>query len=148
LIWDIEDLLDELGVQLGWALKELDAGREVKARRTVGDEFIKVTTSVSIRSAIPDSVPVEPPVQEPLVDVFDDGKSLRVVVELPGVKKEDVRVRLLDGFLRIEVSKGGRVHRRDVPCKVAPGSVEVKSTTENNSVVEIAFLRKHGGDKK
>ena len=93
-------------------------------------------------------MPVEPPVQEPLVDVFDDGESLRVVVELPGVRKEDVRVRLLDGFLRIEVSKGGRVHRRDVPSKVAPGSVEVKSTTENNSVVEIAFLRKHRGDKK
>jgi HSP20 family molecular chaperone IbpA len=148
LIWDIDDLLDELGVQLGLALKELDAGREVKARRIVGDDFIKVTTSVSIRSAIPDRVPVDPPVQEPLVDVFDDGESLRVVVELPGVKKEDVRVRLLDGFLRIEVSKGGRVHRRDVPCKVAPGSIEVKSTTENNSVVEIAFLRKHRGDKK
>ena len=48
----------------------------------------------------------------------------------------------MDGVLRIEVSKGGRVHRRDVPCKVAPGSVEVKSTKENNSVVEITFLRK------
>jgi hypothetical protein len=148
LIWDIDDLLDELGAQLGWTLKELDAGREVKARRTVGDEFIRVTTSFSIRSAIPDRLPVEPPVQEPLVDVFDDGKSLRVVVELPGVKKEDVRVRFLDGVLRIEVSKGGRVHRRDVPCKVAPENVEVKSTTENNSVVEIVFWLKHHGDKK
>ena len=148
MIRDIDDLLNELGVQLGWALKELDAGREVKARRTVGDEFMKVTTSVSIRSAIPGSVPVEPPVQEPLVDVFDDSEGVRVVVELPGVKKEDVRVRFLDGLLRIEVSKGGRVHRRDVPCKVAPGSVEVNSTTENNSVVEILFLRKRRGAKK
>lgn len=148
MIWDIDDLLNELGVQLGWALKELDAGREVKTRRTVGDELIKVTTGVSIRSAIPDSVPVEPPVQEPLVDVFDDSAGLKVVVELPGVRKEDVRVRFLDGVLRIEVSKGGRVHRRDVPCKVAPGGVEVKSTTENNSVVEIVFLRKFRGGKK
>jgi hypothetical protein len=148
LIWDIDDLLNELGVQLGWTLKELDAGRTVKTERTVGDEFIKVTTSVSIRSAIPDSVPIQPPVHEPLVDVFDDSDGLRVVVELPGVKKEDVRVRFLDGVLRIEVSKGGTVHRRDVPCKVAPGSVEVKSTTENNSVVEIVFHLKHRGDKK
>jgi HSP20 family protein len=120
----------------------------VKTRRTVGDEFIKVTTSVSIRSAIPDSVPAELPVQEPLVDVFDDSEGLRVVVELPGVRKENVRIHFLDGLLRIEVSKGGRLHRRDVPCNVAPGSVEVKSTTENNSVVEIVFLRKHRGDKK
>jgi hypothetical protein len=142
LIWDIDDLLEELGVELAWTLKQLDEGRQVKARRTVGDDFIKVTSSISIRSAIPESVPVEPPVQEPLVDVFDDEKGLRVVVELPGVKKEDVHVRFLDDVLRIEVSKGGRVHRRDVPCKVAPGSVEVKSTTQNNSVVEITFLRR------
>ncbi len=142
MIWDIDDLLEELGVELAWTLKQLDEGRQVKARRTVGDDFIKVTSSISIRSAIPESVPVEPPVQEPLVDVFDDEKGLRVVVELPGVKKEDVHVRFLDDVLRIEVSKGGRVHRRDVPCKVAPGSVEVKSTTQNNSVVEITFLRR------
>jgi HSP20 family molecular chaperone IbpA len=148
LIWDIDDLLNELGMELAWTLKELDAGRQVKARRTVGDDLIKVTTSVSIRSAIPDGVPFEPPVHEPLVDVFDDGKNLRVVVELPGVKKEGVRVRFLDGVLRIEVSKGGKVHQTDVPCKVAPGKVEVKSTTENNSVVEIVFLLQHREDKK
>jgi HSP20 family molecular chaperone IbpA len=148
LIWDIDDLLNELGLELGEVLRAVDEGREVNARRTVGDDFIKVTTSVSIRSAIPDSVHVKPPAQEPLVDVFDDGKSLRVVVELPGVKKEDVRVRFMDGILRIEVSKGGRVHRRDVPCKVTPGSVEVKSTRENNSVVEITFLRKRQGEKR
>jgi HSP20 family molecular chaperone IbpA len=148
MIWDIDDLLNELGVELAWTLKELDEGRPVKARRTVGDDFIKVTTSVSVRTAIPESVPIEPPVQEPLVDVFDDSKGLRVVVELPGVKKEDVRVLFLDGTLRIEVSKDGKVHRRDVPCKVAPGSVEVKSTREHNSVVEITFLRRPRGEKR
>jgi len=148
LIWDIDDLLNELGVQLGWTVKELDAGREVNARRIVGDELVKVTASVSIRSAIPDSVPVRPAAQEPLVDVFDDSKGIKVVVELPGVKKEDVHARFLDGVLRIEVSKAGRVHRRDVPCKVPPASVEVKSITENNSVVEITFLRRPRGDKK
>jgi HSP20 family protein len=94
-------------------------------------------------------VPVQPrPVHEPLVDVFDEANGLRVVVELPGVKKEDVRVRFLDGVLRIEVTKGGRVHRRDVACKVAPGNVEVKSTTENNSVVEMVFRLRGQGDKK
>jgi HSP20 family molecular chaperone IbpA len=148
LIWDIDDLLNELGLELGETLRELDEGREVKARRTVGDDFIKITTNVSIRSAIPDSVPIQPPVREPLVDVFDDNKGLRVVVELPGVRKEDVRVHFLDGVLRIEVSKDGRLHRRDIPCRVAPGSVEVKSTREKNSVVEITFLRSPRGEKK
>ena len=148
MIWDIDDLLKEVGLELELTLKELDEGRAVKTRRTVGDGLIKVTTSVSIRSAIPDSVPAEPPVQEPLVDVFDDGRRLRVVVELPGVRKEDVQVQFMDGTLRIKVSKGGRVHQKDVPCKVPPGSIEVKSTTEKNSVVEITFIRKPRSGRK
>ena len=148
MIRDIDDLLNALGVELEWTLKELDEGREVKTSRTVGDGFIKVSTSVSFRTAVPESAPIRPPVQEPLIDVFDDGKALRVVVELPGVKKEDVHARFLDGVLRIEVSKDGRLHRRDVPCKVAPGSVEVKSTREKNSVVEITFLRRKRGEEK
>jgi HSP20 family molecular chaperone IbpA len=148
LIRELDDLLNIFGIEIAWTLKELDEGREVKATRTVGDEFVRVTTSVSIRSAIPDGAPAEPPVQEPLVDVYDHGERLRVVVELPGVRKEDVKVRFTDGVLRIEVSKDGRVHRRDFPCKVPPGGVEVRSTTENNSVVEITFNRKPGASKK
>jgi HSP20 family molecular chaperone IbpA len=69
-------------------------------------------------------------------------------VELPGVRKEDVHVQFMDGILRIKVSKDGRVHQKDVPCKVPPGSIEVKSTRENNSVVEITFIRKTRGDRK
>ena len=145
MIWDIDDLLKELGIELEWTLKELDEGREVRTRSTVGDDFLRVTTSVSIKTAVPDNAPLMqpvPPDQEPLVDVFEDRKGLRVVVELPGVRKEDVKASLRDGLLRIEVSKGRRIHRKDVPCKLPLGGVQVKSATENNSVVEITFLRK------
>jgi len=148
LTWDLDELLKELGIELERTLRDLDEGRQVDSRRTVGDDFLKVTTSVSIRSAIPDTPPVIPPTAEPLVDVFEDAKGLKVVVELPGVRKQDVNVAVVDGFLRIEVSKGGRVHRKDVPFKLPPSGVEVKSTTENNSVVEITLLRKRRGGER
>jgi HSP20 family molecular chaperone IbpA len=126
----------------------LEEGKVVETRRVVGDDIFRVTTRVSIRSAVPDEPAPEPPDREPLVDVFDDSKGLRVVVELPGVKKEDVRAQFLDGTLRIEVTKGGRVHRKDIPWKAAPGTVEVKSRKENNSVVEMTFQKKPRGEKK
>jgi hypothetical protein len=148
MIWDIEDLLDDLGKVIASALTELDQGKVVETRRVVGDDMLKITTRVSIRSAVPDAVPAKPPAREPLVDVFEDREGLRVVVELPGVKKEDVRAQFLHGILRIEVTQGGKVHRRDIPCQVAPGTVEVKSSRENNSVVELTFRKKTRGVTK
>ena len=148
MIWDIEGLLDELGKALASTLKDLDEGRVTRTHRVVGDGILKVTTRVSVGPLTPESARSEPLVQEPIVDVFDDKKGLRVLVELPGVRKEDVKVRFLNGVLRIDVTKGGKLHRRELPCKVAPGSVEVKSTRENNSVVEITFLRRPRGDKE
>ncbi len=148
MIWEIDDLLEGLGRAIASTLRELEEGKVVETRSIVGDDIVKVTTRVSIRSAMPDEVPSEPPTREPLVDVYDDSKGLRVVVELPGVKKEDVRAEFLHGVLRIEVTKAGKVHRRDIPCKVVPGTVEVKSSKENNSVVELTFRRKSRGEKK
>ncbi len=145
--WDVDDVLDEIVKAIASTLRELEQGKVVKTRTVYGDDHsIKVTTSVSVGPAIPESVPLVPPLREPLIEVFEGDNILRVLVELPGVKKEDVRVLFLDGVLRIEVSKAGRIHRRDVACKVAPGSVDVKSTTENNSVVELTFVRKRRGE--
>jgi hypothetical protein len=142
MIWDLDDLLDEIGVVIRSSLRDLEAGKTITSHRVMGDDQLKVTASFSVRPAIPESRPTMPSVaQEPLVDVFHDESGLRVVVELPGIRKEDVSVRFLGDMLRIEVSKGGKTHRLDVPCVSPPGGIKVESTTHNNSVVEIRFLR-------
>jgi HSP20 family molecular chaperone IbpA len=146
LIKDLDELLAELSDVIESTLRQLEEGKVVKSTKVDGDDFFKITTRVSIGPAIPETIHPPPQVLEPLVDVFDDEKGLRVVVELPGVKKEDVQVHFINGLLRIEVSRGGRLHRVEVPCKIAPGSVDVKSTKENNSVVEIKFARSVRGE--
>ena len=142
MIWDIDDLLDMLEKAIASSLGEIEEGRVVKTEKVSGNDIVKITASLSIGPAIPTGTRVEAPGREPLVDVFDDEKGLRIVVELPGVKKDDVRVDFLDGVLRVVIIKDGKVHQKDVPCEIAPGSVEVKSTRENNSVVEITFIRR------
>lgn len=41
----------------------------------------------------------------PRVDVVDDEKSINLIAELPGVKKEDVKILLEDGFLTVSGEK-------------------------------------------
>ena len=41
----------------------------------------------------------------PRVDVVDDEKSIRLIAELPGVKKEDVKILLENGFLTVSGDK-------------------------------------------
>ncbi|MCH6573592.1 MAG: Hsp20/alpha crystallin family protein [Bacteroidetes bacterium] len=41
----------------------------------------------------------------PRVDVVDDEKSINLTAELPGVKKEDVKILLEDGFLTVSGEK-------------------------------------------
>ncbi|MDA4117200.1 MAG: hypothetical protein OK455_02530 [Thaumarchaeota archaeon] len=142
MIWDVDDLLNELRDVIATTLRQLEQGKVVTTTRVVGDDLFKITTRVSVGPAVPEAVRPSPPPQAPLLDVFDDGKRLRVVVELPGVKKEDVQVHFMNDALRIDVSKGGVHHQADIPCMVVPGSIKVLSTRENNSVVEITFLRK------
>lgn len=49
---------------------------------------------------------VEFPVNRfPKVDVVDDEKSIELIAELPGVKKENVKILLEDGFLTVSGEK-------------------------------------------
>ena len=82
---------------------------------------------------------------EPLIDVIEEDDGYRVVVLLPGVRREDVAVKRGPGSLRVEVTKGGTVYAKEIPCAPEPSKVTVVSARENNSVVELVFAKRRGG---
>ena len=49
---------------------------------------------------------------DPNVDVMDDGKRLRVLIEVPGVDPEDVRVMVRGRVLTVRGTKKGRTRTR------------------------------------
>jgi HSP20 family molecular chaperone IbpA len=61
------------------------------------------------------------PAWEPPVDVFEDEDALRIVVALPGVRADDVRVVAENGTLtvvgerRLPRESGGAIHRIEIP---------------------------------
>ena len=78
--------------------------------------------------------------REPLVDVINDPDQVRVVVELPGVEKPDIKTTITEDTLTIKVDAAARKYYKEVqlPSTVDPDS---SKASYNNGVLEIA-LRK------
>jgi HSP20 family molecular chaperone IbpA len=76
---------------------------------------------------------------EPVIDVFEGEKSLKILALLPGVRKDQVSFNVGDGFIDLEIRKGYQVYRKMIPCNVKPSNVSIRSTTFNNSIFEIVF---------
>jgi HSP20 family protein len=50
---------------------------------------------------------------DPNVDVMDDGQKLRVLIEVPGIDSEDVRVTVRGRVLTVRGTKKGRTRTRE-----------------------------------
>ena len=74
--------------------------------------------------------------REPLVDVVSSDKEVRVIAEIPGVRKEDVNVTVNERSMVISVDGEDRGYYKelDLPGTVSPN--EAKSTY-NNGILEV-----------
>jgi len=84
---------------------------------------------------------------EPLVDVFEEKDVVKVCAEIPGVNKEDIKLRLTDdGTLVISVDTEQRKYYKEVklPCKVKP---EGAKATYRNGVLEVVLEKVEKGGK-
>ena len=78
--------------------------------------------------------------REPLVDVINEQAQVRVVTELPGVEKSDIKTTISEDALTIKVESPTRKYYKEVslPTNVDPDS---SKASYNNGVLEIT-LRK------
>jgi len=83
----------------------------------------------------PDSVQVEG-VREPLTDIIEEKERIRVIVELPGVDKEDIQLNVEDNLLDISVDREVRKFSKqlELPAAVDPDST---SASYKNGVLEV-----------
>jgi HSP20 family protein len=79
--------------------------------------------------------------REPLVDVIKGEGEIRVVAEVPGVAKEDLKVTADENTVTIEsVSGEQHYHKRvDLPEMVDPKTAK---STYKNGIIEISFKTK------
>ena len=76
--------------------------------------------------------------REPLVDVVSSGKEVRVIAEMPGVKKEDISLTVNERSMVISVDTEDRGYYKELEL---PGTVDPKGarSTYNNGVLEVTI---------
>lgn len=77
--------------------------------------------------------------KDPLIDVIETPKQIRVIATLPGIKNEDVWFDVKHGILTVEIIQYGQILKKQILCDTKPGQILIKSSKVNNSVLEIIF---------
>ncbi len=79
---------------------------------------------------------------EPLIDIVEDKNSLKVYVELPGVRKEDIKVKATERKITVAIeNQDGKYYKEiHLPSKVKP---EKAKATFRNGVLEVTFEKKN-----
>jgi HSP20 family protein len=79
--------------------------------------------------------------REPLADVATNDKEVKVVVEMPGVSKENIKVNVYDNSL--EVTTTGTDRKYHEVIEIPPGTdIETVASTYKNGILEIVFKKK------
>ncbi|MCF2142386.1 MAG: archaeal heat shock protein Hsp20 [Candidatus Heimdallarchaeota archaeon] len=85
--------------------------------------------------------PVPSKDREPLVDVFIEDKLVRVIAELPGVEKKDIKVKTTENKIAIEAKSADRTYscERELSVEVKPKTASAKY---RNGILELTIERK------
>ena len=79
--------------------------------------------------------------REPLVDVNTTDGEVKVVLEMPGVKKEDIKINAFDGSVEVIANNHQRKYHKTVELP-QDANVETVKSTYNNGILEITFNKK------
>ena len=87
--------------------------------------------------------PVIEEVREPIVDVLKEENFIRVITELPGVSKEDVKIKIDKDILNLSAEKGERKYAKEIllPFSVKEDPVEFSF---KNGILELKLKKKEG----
>jgi len=77
-------------------------------------------------------------VREPLVDIIPGEDQIKVIVELPGINKEDINLTATNDTLTVNVVSGQRKYYKEITL---PREVDADSATStyNNGILEVTF---------
>ncbi|MEA3191011.1 MAG: hypothetical protein QOD77_1593 [Thermoplasmata archaeon] len=82
--------------------------------------------------------------REPLTDVIDEGAHVAVTMELPGVSRDQIDLRVNEGDLEISVDTERRKYHKRVKLPAAVDPATTKATY-NNGILDVTIQKKGGG---
>jgi len=147
-------LLDGIGNLVDLAAKLKDTGGEINKEGEIDFSHLKKgmkgVFGISIKTAVGGKPVVEsfgnvkktpegPKVEEerePITDVFNEDKEIRIYAEMPGVNEADIKLDLKEDILDISAQTGDRKYHKEV---LLPSRVQADTMTSsyNNGILEI-----------
>ncbi|HYF99824.1 MAG TPA: archaeal heat shock protein Hsp20 [Candidatus Saccharimonadales bacterium] len=80
--------------------------------------------------------------REPLVDVNTTDKEVKVVVEMPGIKKTDIQIKAYDSQVEVITAKDAqRKYHKNIDLPEL-ADIETARSVYNNGILEITFDKK------
>ncbi|RLE84026.1 MAG: Hsp20/alpha crystallin family protein [Thermoprotei archaeon] len=133
-----------------------EEGKERKGRRVYGPYYYGFSVTVG-----PDGVPkirewgnikpgrISPVITEtiePFTDVIEEEDKVRIVIDVPGVEKEDINVEAAEDEVVVSAARGDRRYRKVIrlPVKVKPDTAKA---TYKNGVLTITIEKVEKGKK-
>ena len=79
--------------------------------------------------------------REPLVDVSSTDKEIKIVAEMPGISKQNIRIDAYENYVEIKSDDPNRKYHKtiEVPEDI---DLENASSNYNNGILEITFKKK------
>jgi HSP20 family protein len=79
--------------------------------------------------------------REPLADVSDTDSEVKVVIEMPGVRKENIKINVVDEQVEVVTDDAQRKYHKTVDLPEGT-DIESAKSTYNNGILEINFKKK------
>jgi HSP20 family protein len=84
---------------------------------------------------------------EPLVDITTTDNEVKVVIEMPGINKNNIRINAYDQTLEVKSDDPKRKYHKSI--EVPPETdIETARSTYNNGILEITFKKKDQAKSK
>jgi len=83
-------------------------------------------------------------IREPLADVFEDDKTVKIYVELPGEEKEDIQLNVTEDKVEIKTKK----FYKTVSVPIENINIEKTSSKYKNGLLEVTIPKKEKSQRK
>ncbi len=79
---------------------------------------------------------------EPLSDITTTDKEVKVVVEMPGIDKKDIKISVYDSSVEVSTADTAQRRYRSIIELPSEADIETVKSTYNNGILEITFKKK------
>src|SRR5919112_3425672 len=80
--------------------------------------------------------------REPLADIYSTDKEVKIVLEMPGIKKEDIKINAIDTQVKVTSAENSQRRYSKVIEIPKEADIETARSTYNNGILEVTFDKK------